>query len=611
MSQIKYKADLRDFKFLMFEQFAMGNILSKEPFVDWSEQEINMVLGEAYRFATEVLSPINSSGDREHARLENGQVKVPKGFKEAWKKLYETGFRQLSSSAEFGGQGAPRTLAAVAEELFCGANCAFMMYPGLSLGAAELIDHCGNQEQKNLFCTNMYNGKWSGTMCLTEPQAGSDVGASSTTASKNADGTFSIKGTKIFISGGDQDITENVIHLVLARIDGAEAGTKGLSLFIVPKMKVDSKGTILGSNDVKVPSIEHKMGINGSATCVVQFGDDSNCTGYLVGGVEHQGMRQMFQMMNYARIGVGIQGLGVAGAAYQAALDYARERKQGPHSSQWKDPSAPKVAIIEHPDVRRMLLEMKAKVDGIRALMVKLSMHQDMETVLRGKDDAGAAYHDGQIDILTPVFKSYGSDQAFKVAELAIQVHGGYGYISEYGVEQHLRDSKIFSIYEGTNHIQALDLVGRKLGLAGGKYAQELFGDIQKFVTKNLTHPVLGAQVATLGKATEAVGGSAMQLLGWSQAGQAIKVPLHANRFLEMVAELVVSWLLLEGAVIALEKQTNLTKDHSDFYFYEGKKHSAVYYANVFLPEVIAKSKVMQTEASTPLDIPTQSFSTV
>ena len=610
-AQNRYKADLRELQFLLFEQFGIADVLGKAPYAAWGPDEVKMVMEECYRFATGVLGPLNAVGDREKCKLVDGAVKTPTGFKDAWKKLYESGFRQLSGAEEFGGQGAPRTLQVVVEEMFSGANVAFMMYPGLSLGAAELIDHCGTPEQRKLYSANMYKGRWGGTMCLTEPHAGSDVGAAKTTAKANADGSYSIVGTKIFISGGDHDCAENIIHLVLARIEGAEVGTKGLSLFIVPKILVDESGALGAPNDVKVPSIEHKMGINGSATCVMQFGDEGKTKGWLVGGVPHQGMKQMFMMMNYARIGVGIQGLAIGAAAYLSALDYAKDRKQGSSIAQWKDPSAPRVPLIEHADVRRMLLEMKAKTEGIRALIVKLSMHQDRTTALAGQNDEVASYHHGQVELLTPLVKAYASDQAFRICELAVQVYGGAGYCQDYPVEQYLRDSKIFSIYEGTNHIQALDLVGRKLGQAGGKHTQEFFADLGKFVAEKGEHPVLGPAVKQLGKAQEAVGGAAFQFLGWFKGGEMQKVPLNANRFLEMMSELAVGWLLLEGAAIALAAQEKTKQGEKDWNFYEGKKASALYFAHNVLPEVVAKSKMLGNGDKSALDIPVESFATV
>lgn len=608
-AQNRYKTDLRELQFLLFEQFGMRDILGKEPYAAWGEDEVKMVLDQVYEFATKELGPLNAVGDREGCRIENGRVITPTGFKAAWKKLYDAGWRQLSGSEEYGGQGAPRTLQAMVEEMFSGSNCAFMMYPGLALGAAELLEHCATPEQRKLFCTKMFAGKWGGTMCLTEPHAGSDVGAAKTSAKDLGNGNYAIKGTKIFISGGDHDMADNMIHLVLARIEGAEPGTKGLSLFIVPRVRVDASGNLGELNDVKVASLEHKMGINGSATCVMQFGEDGGCIGQLVGGVPHQGMKQMFMMMNYARIGVGIQGLALGGAAYQAALDYAKDRKQGSSIAQWKDPNAPRVAIIEHPDVRRMLLEMKAKVEGIRALIVKLSMHQDRVTALGGKSDEQAAYHHGQVELLTPLVKAYASEQAFKICELAVQVHGGAGFTRDYPVEQYLRDSKIFTIYEGTTHIQALDLVGRKLGQGGGKYAQEFFADLGKFIGANGEHPVLGGAVKNLAKAQEAVGGAAFQFLGWFKGGEMEKVPLNANRFLEMMSETAVGWLLLEGAAIAHDKQSKLEKGTRDWNFYEGKKAAAIFFANNVLPEVVAKAKMLQSGDKSAIDIPTEAFS--
>ncbi|MFO0682703.1 MAG: acyl-CoA dehydrogenase [Sandaracinus sp.] len=608
-AQNRYKTDLRELQFLLFEQFGMGDILGKEPFAAWGEDEIKMVLDQTYEFAKTVLGPLNAVGDREGCKIENGRVITPKGFKDAWNKLYEAGWRSLSGPEDFGGQGAPRTLQVLVEEMFSGSNVAFMMYPGLALGAAELLEHCATPEQRKLFCPKMFQGKWGGTMCLTEPHAGSDVGAAKTTASPLADGTYKIKGTKIFISGGDHDMAENMIHLVLARIDGAEPGTKGLSLFIVPRVRVDAAGKLGALNDAKVASIEHKMGINGSATCVMSFGEENDCVGYLVGGVPHQGMKQMFMMMNYARIGVGIQGLALGGAAFQSALDYAKDRKQGSSIQAWKDPAAPRVAIIEHPDVRRMLLEMKAKVEGIRALIVKLSMHQDRVTALAGKSDEQAAYHHGQVELLTPLVKAYASEEAFKICALAVQVHGGAGFTRDYPVEQYLRDSKIFTIYEGTTHIQALDLVGRKLGQGGGKHAQDFFADLGKFIAANGEHAVLGASVKNLGKAQEAVGGAAFQFLGWFKGGEMEKVPLNANRFLEMMSETAVGWLLLEGAAIAHEKQQKTDKGSRDWNFYEGKKQAAIFFAQNILPDVIAKAKMLQSGDKSAVEIPTDAFS--
>jgi hypothetical protein len=402
--------------------------------------------------------------------------------------------------------------------------------------------------------------------------------------------------------------------MVLARVEGAPPGTKGLSLFIVPKVRINADGTLGEPNDVVTGSIEHKMGINGSSTAVLNFGENGGCVGELVGTTENHGMPQMFRMMNGARIGVGVQGVSVASAAYLNALEYAKDRKQGSHITQWKDPTAPRVSIIEHPDVRRMLLDMKSRVEGIRALIVKLARHEDSVQQYRGKDDAKAAYHQGQVDLLVPLVKAYGSDQAFRVCETAIQTYGGAGYTRDYPVEQYCRDAKIFSVYEGTNHIQAMDLVGRKLGQAGGANMQAFLGDVSAFVAKNEKHPALGAAVKELAGAQEALGGATMRLLGWFQMGKMPLVPLAANTFLEMMAETTVAWLLLQGAQIAIEAREKLPagpEGDADRAFYDGKKHAALYFARAVLPRVKFHAEQLGREDTSPIEIPNEAFATV
>jgi Acyl-CoA dehydrogenase, C-terminal domain/Acetyl-CoA dehydrogenase C-terminal like len=346
---------------------------------------------------------------------------------------------------------------------------------------------------------------------------------------------------------------------------------------------------------------------------VLNFGDEGKCIGYPVGGEEklNQGMPQMFKLMNSARIAVGIQGVGVAASAYLNALEYARDRKQGSSITHWKDATAPRVSIIEHADVRRMLIDMKSRVEGIRALAVKLANHQDHVHVNTGKDEAAVAYHQGQVDLLVPLVKAYGSDQAFRICETAIQTYGGAGFTRDYPVEQYCRDAKIFSIYEGTNHIQAMDLVGRKLGQAGGANLQAFLGDIAKFVAANSAHPVLGASVKKLSAAQEAVGGSAMRLLMWFQSGNVGLVPLAANRFLEMMSELTVGWLLLEGAVIADQKKAGVADGHPDKFFYAGKVQAAIYYALNVLPTVAHKAELMGSEDKSAVEMSAESFATI
>jgi alkylation response protein AidB-like acyl-CoA dehydrogenase len=610
----RYKADLREHRFLLFEQFHVQELFGREPFEGWGRPEAEMVLDEAYKFCCDVLGPLNGSGDREGCRLEAGSVKTPTGFREAWKKLYEAGWKAIGAPAEYDGQRAPAILQLCVEEFLCGANPAFNMYPGLAVGAAEVLLHFGTPEQKEKYLHKMLHGVWGGTMCLTEPHAGSDVGSARTSAKKIDGGRYLIKGTKIFISAGDHDLADNIIHLVLARVEGAPPGTKGLSLFLVPKLRISSDGKLGAANDVSVANIEHKMGINGSATCVLNFGDDGTCEGELVGEAENVGMVQMFKMMNTARIAVGLQGLAVASSAYLSALEYAKERKQGASIQNWKDATAPRVAIIEHADVRRMLLEMKSRTEGIRALILKLARHQDEVTALAGKDDAVAAYHQGQVDLLVPLVKAYASDQAFRVCELAIQTYGGAGYLKDHPVEQSCRDAKIFSIYEGTNHIQAMDLVGRKLPQNAGQNLQAFLGDVAKFVAQNEGHPVLGPSVKELAGAQEAVAGTAMRLLSWFQSGKMEVVPLVANRVLEMMSETAIGWLLLDGACIASEARAKLPagpEGDKDRSFYDGKIYAARYFARNVLPNVKAAADILGREDTSAIEIPAEAFATI
>jgi len=607
----RYRADLRDFRFLFFEQFDLPAVLGKEPYAEWGTDECNMVLDEVYRSVCEVTGPLNGSGDTQRCRIEDGRVITPDGFKEAWDKTWEAGWRTISSPSRWGGQDAPAMVGSFVEEMMCGANSAFSMYTGLTLTAAELIMDCATEEQKQKYVPKMMSGEWTGTMCLTEPHAGSDVGAASTTATRNDDGTYNIRGTKIFISAGDNDLGTNVVHLVLARIEGAEAGTKGLSLFLVPRVRINEDGSLGELNDVEVPSLEHKMGINASATCVMQFGDEAGSIGEVVGGVEHQGIRQMFHMMNAARIGVGIQGLSVASAAYLSALDYARERKQGASIKQFKDANAPRVPIIEHPNIRRDLLAMKARVEGIRALVMKLSNHGDRLKSIQGKDDESEAYHKGQVDLLTPLVKAYGTDAAFEVSSRAIQVYGGHGFLKDHPVEQYCRDAKIFQIYEGTNFIQSMDLVSRKLGQAGGANTQAFLTDIQSFIADNKDTPELEDGIGHLQAGHEAVAASVMQLIGWFKGGKLEHIPLAAEDFLNIMSDLAVGWLLLDQAAIALKKLPETSEAHPDHAFYTGKKFAAQYFANTVLSTLPSRTQRLSAIDTIPVEIPDEAFATV
>ncbi len=604
-SQNYYKANLRDLSFLLFEQFHLEELLGKAPYANWGKDEVLAVLEEAYGWVQKYLGPINAGGDDHGCKLDNGRVTTPPGFKEAWKALFEAGWRTLAIEEKNGGQAGPFTLAMMVEEFMCGSCTSFNMYPALTQGAADVILAFGTPEQQATYVAKLFDGRWAGTMCLTEPQAGSDVGSATTQAIRRPDGKYDIKGTKIFISGGDHDLTPNIVHLVLARTPDAPPGTKGISLFIVPKIRPD--GT---PNDVATAGLEHKMGIKANATAQLVFGENGGCIGELVGTLEQRGMSQMFHLMNYARIGVGIQSLALASSAYLNALAYAKERKQGSSIKQWKDATAPRVPIIDHADVRRMLLDMKSRVEGIRALVVKLTMHIDRANAIdrTGGDKSVAEYHQGQVDLLVPLVKAYGSDQAFQICATAIQTYGGAGFLKDWPVEQYCRDSKIFSIYEGTNHIQSMDLVGRKLMQRGGANVQAFGKDVGAFVAANKGHAVLGEAVGALAQAMEALTATGGKFMQWFGGGKLEMVPAVSNRFLEMMAETTIGWLLLDQAVIADAAAGKLAADHPDRAFYAGKVFSAKHYAFNALPGVVAKAQLIAREDRSAIEIPVAAF---
>ena len=489
-----YRVDLQDLEFQLFDWLRLEELLAHPRFADWDRDSLRMVLGEAAELAVRELAPINVEGDRAGVTWEDGRVSVPPSAVRAWKLFCEGGWVGLTSDPALGGMGLPDAVGSAANEIFAGANLAFNLVGLLTRSAAQLVADYGTPELRELYCPRMIEGRWTGTMCLTESQAGSDVGANRTKAERQEDGTYRIAGEKIFITCGEHDLAENIVHAVLARTPGAPAGTRGLSLFLVPKFLPNADGSLGARNDVWCSSIEHKMGIHASPTCTMLFGREGRCRGFLL-GEEGQGIRLMFDMMNAARIEVGLQGTAVGAAAYLAALDYARERVQ---MRPW-DPSrgAEPVAIVEHPDVRRMLLGSAATVQAMRALLLRTSWHLDRSHASEG-DERRA--HQSAVALLTPVCKAWASDWGFRVAEWSVQVFGGYGYTRDYPVEQYLRDAKITSIYEGTNGIQALDFVGRKLAMDGGKPLAALLDELEQAAAAVAAMPELaaaGREVAT------------------------------------------------------------------------------------------------------------------
>ncbi|MGI9499464.1 MAG: acyl-CoA dehydrogenase [Geminicoccaceae bacterium] len=449
--------------------------LAKLPGYEEVDQElVNQVLEEAGKFASGALAPLNSVGDQQGARLENGVVRTPDGFKDAYHQFVEGGWNGLPFPEEWGGQGLPWTVSTAVSEMWHSANTAFSLCPLLTQAGIELLLKFGTDQQKATYLEKLTTGEWTGTMCLTEPHAGTDVGALKTKAEPEGD-HFRITGTKIFITYGDHDYTDNVIHMVLARVSGAPAGTKGISLFIVPKFLVNEDGSRGDRNDLRPVSLEHKLGIHASPTCIMSFGDNEGAVGYLV-GEEQGGMKAMFTMMNNARLAVGLQGLAIAERAYQAAVDYASERTQGMRRS--NGGTAAPARIIDYPDVKRNIMSMRCRIEAMRALIYEGAFALDRAAKLPGGPEQQAAQ--GRIDLLIPLIKAWCSDTGFEIASDALQVHGGMGYIEETGIAQHLRDARIAMIYEGTNGIQALDLVGRKLPAGNGAHVASLIDEMQR-----------------------------------------------------------------------------------------------------------------------------------
>jgi acyl-CoA dehydrogenase len=469
-----YKAPVEDMLFLLGDVFQVGRYDNLPGFADAPPDVVAAILGEAAKFCEQVLTPLNRIGDSEGcARHDDGRVTTPTGFRDAFKQYAAGGWMGMSAPAELGGQGLPETLTVAVNEMLASANLAFSMYPGLTQGAiAALIQH-GTPEQKATYLPSMIAGRWSGTMNLTEPHCGTDLGLLRTKAVKQADGSYRITGTKIFISAGEHDLAENIVHLVLARIEGAPDGIRGISLFVVPKFLPAADGAPGRRNGVACGSIEEKMGIHGNATCVMNYDD---ATGWLV-GEEHRGINAMFTMMNEARLAVGVQGLAQSEVAYQNAAAYAKDRLQGRALAGAKFPDRPADPIIVHPDVRRMLMGIRAFNEAARALVLWSALRSDVAH--RSGDEKARAAADDHMGLLMPVIKGVLTDQGFANAVLAQQVYGGHGYIAEHGMEQFVRDARITMIYEGANGIQALDLVGRKLPKDGGRALRAFFGEVE------------------------------------------------------------------------------------------------------------------------------------
>ena len=472
-----YNAPLRDMKFVMQEVLNVEQLTQYEKFAESDMDTLDAILEQSAKFSSEILAPLNVVGDQEGCtRNDDGSVTTPTGFKDAYQQVVETGMMGLSEAPEYGGMGMPSIWSTATGEMQSSANMAFAMYPGLTGGAAKAIKIGGSEEQKQTYLPKMTTGEWTGTMNLTEPHCGTDLGLLKTKAVLQADGSYKITGQKIFISAGEHDMSDNIIHLVLARIEGAPDGVKGISLFIVPKFKLDADGNSAERNPVTCGAIEHKMGIHGNSTCVMNFDD---AEGYLI-GEENKGLRVMFVMMNEARMGVGMQGLAQSEVAYQNAVVYAKDRLQGRSLTGPKNENGPADPLIVHPDVRRMLMETKAFNEGGRALIYWATLLEDLELV--HEDEAFREKCDDYLGLLTPVIKGYLTDKAMTTTIDCQQIFGGHGFIEEWGMSQFVRDTRIALIYEGANGVQALDLVGRKLARKGGRALMTLNAEIDAFL---------------------------------------------------------------------------------------------------------------------------------
>ncbi len=569
-----YRAPLRDMRFVLHELHADAPVLPG--LEDFTPDVADAILEEAGKFCEERLLPLNAPGDEEGCRLENGVVRTPKGFPEAYKAFREGGWTAMGADPAFGGQGLPEGINKLVEEMICSANLSFGLYPGLSHGACQAIEGHASEALKAAYLPRMIDGTWSGTMCLTEAHCGTDLGLLRTRAVPRGDGSYAITGSKIFISAGDHDLTENIVHLVLARLPDAPKGVKGISLFLVPKILPRPDGTLGARNGVTCSALEHKMGIKASATCQMSFDD---ATGWLV-GEPHKGMRAMFTMMNSERLSVGIQGLGAGEAAYQGAVAYAKERLQGRSLVGTKRPDLPADPILVHPDVRRMLMTIRAYNEGCRALGAWVA--RSLDVMEHHPDPAERRRAEDFSALMTPVVKALFTDLGFESASIGMQVYGGHGFIRDHGMEQYVRDARISMIYEGTNGIQALDLVGRKLPAHAGRYLRSFFHPVLAFLDEAIEDDDLAPLAQPLAKSF-----GALQLATAHIAQKGMKDPEEAGaaatEYLRLFGLVALGYVWLRSAKVA---HTALRAGTDERDFYEAKLTTARFYMERILPQV-------------------------
>jgi alkylation response protein AidB-like acyl-CoA dehydrogenase len=595
----QYTPPVRDTRFVLEHVVGLNNYANYPGFEAATPDVVEAVLEEGGRFVAEVLFPLNQSGDQEGCtRHADGSVTTPKGFKEAYRQFVESGWATLGNHPAYGGQGMPHVVSTAFQEFMISANMAFAMYPGLTHGAIAALHAKGSPEQKATYLPKLVSGEWGGTMNLTEPQCGTDLGLIRTRAEPQADGSYAITGTKIFISSGEHDLTENIIHLVLAKTPGAPESSKGISLFVVPKYLVEADGSLGRRNAVSCGSIEHKMGIHANSTCVMNY---DGATGWMV-GEENKGLAAMFIMMNAARLGVGLQGLGIAEVAYQNAVAYAHDRRQGRALTGPAEPAEKADTLFVHPDVRRMLMTAKALTEGLRALCLWGALQVDLEHV--AANDVERQLAADLIGLLTPVIKGYGTDMGYAIATDMQQVYGGHGYIAEWGMEQYVRDARIAMIYEGTNGVQAMDLVGRKLAQHGGRPVQALLGIVAQEVAAAKASPDTADFASALERAVSDLQASTM----WFMAN-ALQNPNHAGAgavpYLHLTGLVAVGlmWLRMATAAVRLK-----AAGEGDAAFLDAKLVTARFFAERLLPETGALRRQIEGGADSLMALAPEQF---
>ncbi len=594
-----YKAPVKDMLFLLNEVVGIEKYANLEGFANASPDLVEAVLNEAAKFCEDVLAPINYSGDQQGCtRHADGSVTTPDGFKEAYKAYCEAGWTLLTQPEEFGGQGLPHVIGFPVEEFRMSANQAFAMYPGLTQAAISAVLAKASDELKAKSAPKMISGEWGGTMNLTEPHCGTDLGLLRTRAEPNGDGSYAITGTKIFISSGEHDLTENIIHLVLAKTPGAPDSSKGISLFIVPKYMVDDDGSLGEHNKLICGSIEHKMGIHANSTCVMNY---DGATGWMV-GEEHKGLAAMFIMMNSARLGTGIQGLSQGSVAYQNAVTYAMDRRQGRALTGPAEPQEKADPLFVHPDVRRMLMDGKALTEGLRALAVWGALQVDLSHVAETEEERQLA--DDLISLLTPVIKGYGTDKGYEVATNAQQVYGGHGYIEEWGMSQFVRDARITMIYEGANGVQAMDLVGRKLATNGGRAIQTLFGIIDQEIADAKGIATLADYAGRLEKSANDLKAATMWFMQNGMANPN-NIGAGAHHYMHIMGTVALGLMWLRMASVA---QARLDAGEGDADFYKAKLVTARHFSERMMPDTGALRRKIEAGSDAMMELVPEMF---